>query len=193
MLLLQRLLKENVKMHVNTKNPELNITNILLPERLPKLGELVQLRSRRWLVEEVINASDNSPSLIRLACADDDAQGQSLDVFWEYELDRQILEAEGWQNLGSKGFDSPRYFSAFFHTLRWSSVTATDPNLFQAPFRAGIKIEAYQSRIKHTCVKERCKSHSVTHSQVLGLSRKLIESRLTRMLRLLLVSYDIAE
>jgi SNF2 family DNA or RNA helicase len=30
------------------------------------------------------------------------------------------------------------------HTLRWNCVTATDPNLFQAPFRAGIKIDAYQ-------------------------------------------------
>jgi hypothetical protein len=28
---------------------------------------------------------------VRLACADDDAQGQSLEAFWEYELDRQIL------------------------------------------------------------------------------------------------------
>ena len=43
-----------------------------------------------------------------------------------------------------EGFDDPRYFAAFLNTLRWSSVTATDPNLFQAPFRAGIKIDAYQ-------------------------------------------------
>jgi SNF2 family DNA or RNA helicase len=28
--------------------------------------------------------------------------------------------------------------------LRWSAVTATDPTLLQAPFRAGIKIDAYQ-------------------------------------------------
>ena len=30
------------------------------------------------------------------------------------------------------------------NTLRWSCTTATDPSLFQAPFRAGIKIDAYQ-------------------------------------------------
>ena len=82
--------------------------------------------------------------LVRLACADDDAQGQSLDVFWDYELDRRILEEEGWQDLAAKGFDAPRQFAAFLHTLRWNCVTATDPNLFQAPFRAGIKIDAYQ-------------------------------------------------
>ena len=82
--------------------------------------------------------------LVRLACADDDAQGQALDVFWDYELDRRILEEEGWRDLAAKGFDAPRQFAAFLHTLRWNCVTATDPNLFQAPFRAGIKIDAYQ-------------------------------------------------
>ncbi len=83
-------------------------------------------------------------SLVRLACADDDAQGRALDVFWEYELDRRIVEEEGWKDLATKGFDPPRRFAAFLHTLRWNCVTATDPNLFQSPFRAGIKIDAYQ-------------------------------------------------
>ncbi len=85
-----------------------------------------------------------SPALVRLACADDDAQGQALEVYWDYELDRRILEEEGWEDLAAKGFDAPRQFAAFLHTLRWNCVTATDPNLFQAPFRAGIKIDAYQ-------------------------------------------------
>jgi len=110
----------------------------------PTVGDPVQVRSRRWLVEEVIRPEKLHQSpLVRLACADD-AQGQSLDVFWEYELDRRILEEEGWQDLAAKGFDAPRQFAAFLHALRWNCVTATDPNLFQAPFRAGIKIDAYQ-------------------------------------------------
>jgi SNF2 family DNA or RNA helicase len=116
-----------------------------LPERPPSTGELVQVRSRRWLVEEVVPPDKPGQSpLVRLACADDDAQGQTLDVFWDYEIDRFILKEEGWQDLAAKGFDSPRHFAAFYHTLRWNCVTATDPNLFQAPFRAGIKIDAYQ-------------------------------------------------
>jgi superfamily II DNA or RNA helicase len=115
------------------------------PSRPPEVGELVHVRSRRWLVEEVIEpATVGESRLVRLACADDDNQGQSLDVYWDYELDRRILEEEGWQDLASKGFDAPRQFAAFLHTLRWNCVTATDPNLFQAPFRAGIKIDAYQ-------------------------------------------------
>ncbi|MDA2928723.1 DISARM system SNF2-like helicase DrmD [Acidobacteria bacterium AH-259-O06] len=96
-------------------------------------------------MEEVVQSETPGHSpLVRLACADDDAQGQTLDVFWDYELDRRILEEEGWQDLAAKGFDAPRQFGAFLHTLRWNCVTATDPNLFQAPFRAGIKIDAYQ-------------------------------------------------
>ena len=73
-----------------------------LPERVPCVGELVQLRSRRWLVEEVVANGTASP-LVRLACADDDAQGQSLEVYWDYEIDRRILEEEGWADLATKG------------------------------------------------------------------------------------------
>ena len=70
--------------------------------------------------------------------------GQTLEVYWDFEIDRRILEQEAWTSIGARGFDPPRHFSAFLHTLRWNCVTATDPNLFQSPFRAGIKIDAYQ-------------------------------------------------
>jgi superfamily II DNA or RNA helicase len=113
--------------------------------RVPTVGELVQVRSRRWLVDEVLEAKiPGQTCVVRLSCADDDAQGQSLEVLWDYELDRLILKEEGWADLAAKGFDQPSQFAAFLHTLRWNCVTATDPNLFQAPFRAGIKIDAYQ-------------------------------------------------
>ncbi len=112
----------------------------LLPERFPDVGELVEVRSRRWLVEAVESESGR----VSLACADDDAQGQTLEVYWEFEIDRRILEVEAWNAIGANGFDAPRHFSAFLHTLRWNCVTATDPNLFQSRFRAGIKIDAYQ-------------------------------------------------
>lgn len=124
----------------------MSMTNTqLLPEHPPEIGELVQVRSRRWLVEDVVPSEvPGQSALVRLACADDDNQGQTLDVFWDYEIDRRILAEEGWDDLASRGFDPPRHFAAFLHTLRWNCVTATDPNLFQAPFRAGIKVDAYQ-------------------------------------------------
>jgi superfamily II DNA or RNA helicase len=96
-------------------------------------------------VDEIIEPEiPGQTCVVRLSCADDDAQGQALEVLWDYELDRLILKEEGWADLAAKGFDQPSQFAAFLHTLRWNCVTATDPNLFQAPFRAGIKIDAYQ-------------------------------------------------
>ncbi len=116
-----------------------------LPNEMPRVGDLVVVRARRWLVEDIVAAEAAGESaVVCLACADDDAQGQTLDVFWNYEVDRRIVEEEAWHDLASKGFDSPRQFGAFFHTLSWNCITATEPNLFQAPFRAGIKIDAYQ-------------------------------------------------
>ncbi len=76
------------------------------------------------------------------ACLDDDAQGQALQTIWELELDTEILDEEAWKSIGQRGFDAPRYFGAYMHALRWNCVTATNPRLFQAPFRAGIRIDA---------------------------------------------------
>ena len=117
----------------------------LLPQRPPEVGELVQVRSRRWIVEEVAGSGNPGESArVRLACVDDDNQGQSLEVFWDYEPDRLIIEDAGWEDLAAKGLDPPQRFAAFLNTLRWNCTTATDPTLFQAPFRAGITIDAYQ-------------------------------------------------
>ena len=115
----------------------------LLPERLPEVGELVQVRSREWLVERV-EADGPGSAVVSLACADDDAQGEEVQVYWDYELDRRIVEAERWGDLSARGFDEPHTFAAYLNTTRWGQTTATDPSLFQSPFRAGIAIDAYQ-------------------------------------------------
>lgn len=65
-------------------------------------------------------------------------------MLWEKEVDAEILQDEGWKRFGDRGFDAPGLFSAYLNTLRWNTVTATDPTLFQAPFRAGIEVMAYQ-------------------------------------------------
>lgn len=111
--------------------------------RLPSPGEVVRVRTRTYLVEDV-ERDGGRGTLVRMACLDDDNQGQPLEVIWELELDTQILDREVWQAIGKKGFDPPKQFGAYIHTLRWNCVTATDPRLFQAPFRAGIRIDAYQ-------------------------------------------------
>jgi superfamily II DNA/RNA helicase len=111
----------------------------------PSVGQLVFLRSRTWLVEDVTPPSvPGESSRVQLACADDDHQGEQLEVLWDFELDRQLLGEADWHDLAGRGFDPPARFAAFYHTLRWNCVTATDPQLFQAPFRAGIRLDAYQ-------------------------------------------------
>ena len=111
----------------------------------PQSGQIVRVRQRQYLVEEVVppRAGDDS-TLVRLSCLDDDAQGQPLEVLWEQEVDAEILTGEAWEHIASRGFDQPKLFSAYLHTLRWNCVTATDPRLFQSPFRAGIRLDAYQ-------------------------------------------------
>ena len=114
-----------------------------LPPALP--GQIVRVRQRQYLVEEIVAPPlAGDATLVRLSCLDDDAQGQTLEVLWEAELDAEVLQGNGWEHLAARRFDPPRTFSAYLHTLRWNCVTATNPRLFQAPYRAGIQIDAYQ-------------------------------------------------
>ena len=108
----------------------------------PLAGQIVRVRTRHWLVEDV--AVSTSGTWLRLSCVDDDAQGDLLEVIWETELDGNILDAEACDQIGREGFDDSRQFAAYFNTLRWHCITATDPKLFQFPFRAGIRIDAHQ-------------------------------------------------
>ena len=116
-----------------------------IEEKLPQPSALVRVRSRQYLVEELTPPPDpSSQTLVRLSCLDDDSQGTSLEVLWESEVDAQILQAATWQDVARKGFDPPPKFSAYLHTLRWNSVTSTNPRLFQSPLRAGIQVMTYQ-------------------------------------------------
>ena len=108
-------------------------------------GQLVHVRARRYLIDEVVPPPrPGDATLLRLACIDDDAQGDPLEVLWEHEIDARVLGRAAWDQVTRRGFDRPDLFAAYLHTLRWSCVTATNPRLFQAPYRAGIDVKAYQ-------------------------------------------------
>jgi ERCC4-related helicase len=110
----------------------------------PEVGQIVQVRTRKFLVDRVEISSTAGGAVVGLLCLDDDAQGKALDVVWDLELEKSILDRDVWKSIGKKGFDDPRFFAAYMRTLRWNCITATDPKLFQAPFRAGIQIDPYQ-------------------------------------------------
>ncbi|RWK66044.1 DISARM system SNF2-like helicase DrmD [Mesorhizobium sp.] len=106
-------------------------------------GDLVRLRGREWAVE---CAPDNTSVLqaYDLACIDDDAQGERLRAILEAELDLRRVEDDVWQRIGESGTDNPEIFAAHLRAVTWRSATAADRDLFQAPFRAGIRLDPYQ-------------------------------------------------
>ena len=108
-------------------------------------GQIVHVRSRQYLVTEVVpppRAADDT--LVRLSCLEDDALGERLEVLWEREVGARPMGESTWDDIASRGFDDPKLFSAYLHTLRWNCVTSTNARLFQAPYRAGIEVKAYQ-------------------------------------------------
>lgn len=109
---------------------------------LPSVGDFVRVRSRRWLVES--GGEDAKFPVIRLACIDDDAAGETIEVLWDAELDAEVLGSAGWEQIAKQGTDDPATFAAYLKTLRWNTATSADRELFQAPFRAGIHLDAFQ-------------------------------------------------
>jgi len=58
----------------------------------PVPGQIVRVRQRQYLVEDVVKPPVVGDfSLVRMACLDDDAQGQPLEALWESEVDPEIL------------------------------------------------------------------------------------------------------
>jgi hypothetical protein len=106
-------------------------------------GSLVSVRQRTYLVQDVKKA-EGASAVVQLACVDDDAQGQRLDVIWDAETDARVLPPGRSALKSTLAPDDPCTFAAYLHALRWGCVTSTDPSLFQAPLRAGIVPKSYQ-------------------------------------------------
>ena len=80
--------------------------------QIPRAGDFVRIRSRRWLVED--GAVVSGVSSVRLACIDDDAQGETVSVLWDAELDPQGLRSGNGLGPG------PRCGRKFPTTRTWS-------------------------------------------------------------------------
>ena len=106
-------------------------------------GTFVDLRGRPWLVEEVRGKSTDLQTL-SLSCISDDAQGERLEIIWDAEIGATVLDEDGWRNVGTGLPDRAEVLAAHLRAIRWRSATAADRDLLQAPFRAGIRLDAYQ-------------------------------------------------
>jgi len=112
---------------------------------IPRPGDIVRCRHRSYLVEDIVPPpAHREATLVKMVCLDDDAPGRPLAVLWELELGAEILRPEAGALGSFRHLDDPRHFAAYFHAIKWNAVTATEANLFQAPFRAGIALSAYQ-------------------------------------------------
>jgi hypothetical protein len=106
-------------------------------------GSFVELRGRPWLVE-ALRGDVTDLQTLSLSCISDDSQGERLEVLWDAEIGAAVLDEDGWRNVGQGLPDSPEVLAAHLRTIRWRSATAADRDLLQAPFRAGIRLDAYQ-------------------------------------------------
>ena len=118
------------------------MTQAFIDERVGP-GSFVQLRGRPWLVE-ALRGDGTDLQTLSLSCIADDAQGERLEVLWDAEIGATVLDEDTWRNVGQGLPDSPEVLAAHLRTIRWRSATAADRDLLQAPFRAGIRLDAYQ-------------------------------------------------
>ena len=109
------------------------------------VGDLVRVRGREWVVEALKpGVTRDDVSTVELACIDDDAQGERLRAVLESEIDPRLVRADLWQRIGREGSDQPKVLAAHIRAVAWNTATAADRDLFQAPFRAGIRLDPYQ-------------------------------------------------
>lgn len=125
------------------------MTSITSP---PEQGQLVQVRSRPWVVNEIkastlptqVLKSPVAPlqHLVTLSSVEDDALGEDLQVVWEIEPGARVVEKVALPD--PSGFDAPEKLDAFLDAVRWGAASTADVKNIQSPFRSGVEIEDYQ-------------------------------------------------
>jgi superfamily II DNA or RNA helicase len=122
------------------------------PPTIPEVGQLVDVRQRRFIVTDVMASSlprdplalrqAGAHHLVTLTSVEDDALGEEIQIIWEVEIGAQVHETLVLPT--PDGFDSPHRLAAFLSAVRWGAVSSADVRALQAPFRSGIEIEDYQ-------------------------------------------------
>ena len=115
----------------------------------------MNVRGATWAVADVqAQGLPRSPAdeaeaglahVVRLQSLEEDRLGQELAVVWELEVGQTIAPDQGLpETVSPYGFDDPNTLAAFVDAVRWGAVTSADGTSFQAPFRSGANVEAYQ-------------------------------------------------
>jgi superfamily II DNA or RNA helicase len=122
---------------------------------MPEPGQVVNVRGASWAVTEV--AAQGSPRalagadqgglahVVRLQSLEEDQLGHELAVVWELEIGHSLAPDQGLpETISPDRFDDPNTLAAFVDAVRWGAVTSADDRAYQAPFRSGANVEAYQ-------------------------------------------------
>ena len=122
---------------------------------LPDPGQVVEVRGSTWAVTDVRaqgllrspadETAARTSHVVSLQSLDEDRLGEELAVVWELEVGHGVTPDRGLpKTLTTDGFDEPSRLAAFVDAVRWGAVTSADPDAYQAPFRSGATVEAYQ-------------------------------------------------
>ena len=108
----------------------------------PHPGDFIIARGKSWIVER--SERTGPLNTLHLVSCEDDSQGETLQLAMATELQTQIIDPNDWSPLLTRKFEGPQRLGAYLRTTEWRSATAADRKLFQAPFRAGIRLDSYQ-------------------------------------------------
>ncbi|MDR0990288.1 MAG: DEAD/DEAH box helicase, partial [Propionibacteriaceae bacterium] len=125
-----------------------------IPE-IPEVGRIVEVRGATWAVTDVRDQGlRRSPAdegraqlqhVVSLQSLQEDRMGEELTVIWELEVGHTTVPDQGLpETISVEGFDDPNLLGAYVDAVRWGAVTSADPQAYQAPFRSGARVEAYQ-------------------------------------------------
>src|SRR5215510_2729698 len=119
------------------------------PSSPPEQGQLVTIRSRQWIVNDVrpstlptvaLKPTFSGPQhLLTLASVEDDGLGEELQVIWEIEPGARVIEKVALPE--PSGFDPPDKLDAFLDAVRWGAASTADVKNIQAPSGEAADVE----------------------------------------------------
>src|SRR5688572_11839238 len=100
----------------------------------PEQGQLVQVRSRPWVVNDVKPSSLPTPAmklpvgtpqhLLTLSSVEDDGLGEEVQIIWEIEPGAKVIEKVALPEPSD--FDAPEKLDAFLDAVRWGAASTAD-------------------------------------------------------------------
>ena len=128
--------------------------NVLIKEGVPpEPGQLVQVRNRPGIVTATIphTGPGGALTLATVEYLDGHLHPSSDQVLWELEASASPLANAGWPAMHRQPPDHPDVYSAYLHSIRWTSlqsvlgILGTESRLpLVSPWSASAQIEDYQ-------------------------------------------------